>query len=61
MYFAGSKIVQVDRGGYNEGQQVPKATTKVVNAAVEKAVLTVTFGWYPGRLHCSRSPFRRAS
>ena len=31
--------MQVDRGGYNEGQQVPKATTKVVNAAVEKAVL----------------------
>jgi hypothetical protein len=39
LYFAGGKIVQVDRGGYSEGQQVPKATPKVVNAAVEKAVV----------------------
>jgi hypothetical protein len=39
LYFAGGKIVQVDRGGYNDGQQVPKATAKVVNAAVEKAVM----------------------
>ncbi|MCI0542075.1 MAG: ATP-binding protein, partial [Verrucomicrobiales bacterium] len=37
-YFAGDKVVQVDRGGYNEGQEVPKASAEVVNAAVEKAV-----------------------
>lgn len=38
-YFAGGKIVQVDRGGYNEGQQVPKASAEVVSAAIEKAVV----------------------
>jgi hypothetical protein len=37
-HFAGGKIVQVDRGGYSEGQQVPKASGAVVSAAVEKAV-----------------------
>ncbi len=37
-YFAGGKVIQVDRGGYNEGQQVPKASTSVVKSAVEKAV-----------------------
>ena len=37
-YFAGNKVVQVDRGGYNEGQQIPKASAAVVNTAVEKAV-----------------------
>jgi hypothetical protein len=37
-YFAGGKIVQVDRGGYAEGQQVPKASSDVVKLAVEKAV-----------------------
>jgi hypothetical protein len=37
-YFAGGKVVQVDRGGYNEAQQVPKATVEVVSVAVEKAV-----------------------
>jgi hypothetical protein len=38
-YFSGTKIVQIDRGGYAEKQQVPKASSGVVNAAVEKAVL----------------------
>lgn len=37
-HFAGGKVVQVDRGGYFEGQQVPKASVDVVSAAVEKAV-----------------------
>jgi hypothetical protein len=37
-HFAGGKVVQVDRGGYNEGQQVPKASAEVVGTAVEKAV-----------------------
>jgi hypothetical protein len=37
-YFSGGKVVQVDRGGYAEGQQIPKANVDVVNAAVEKAV-----------------------
>ena len=37
-HFAGGKVVQVDRGGYNEGQQVPKASAEVVGASVEKAV-----------------------
>ncbi|MBE0614121.1 MAG: ATP-binding protein [Burkholderiales bacterium] len=38
-YFAGGKVVQVDRGGYFEGQQVPKASIEVVSVAVEKAVV----------------------
>src|SRR5271166_101004 len=38
-YFSGTKVVQIDRGGYTEGQQVPKASSAIVNAAVEKAVL----------------------
>jgi hypothetical protein len=37
-HFAGGKVVQVDRGGYTEGQQVPKASGEVVSAAIEKAV-----------------------
>jgi hypothetical protein len=37
-HFAGGKVVQVDRGGYTEGQPVPKASAEVVSAAVEKAV-----------------------
>jgi hypothetical protein len=37
-YFAGGKIVPVDRGGYTEGQQVPKASAEIVKAAVENAV-----------------------
>ena len=37
-HFAGGKVVQVDRGGYFEGQQVPKASAEVVSTAVEKAV-----------------------
>jgi hypothetical protein len=37
-HFVGGKVVQVDRGGYNEGQQVPKASGEVVSASVEKAV-----------------------
>ena len=37
-HFAGGKVVQVDRGGYMGGQQVPKASAGVVSAAVEKAV-----------------------
>jgi hypothetical protein len=38
-HFVGGKVVQVDRGGYFEGQQVPKAADEVVCASVEKAVL----------------------
>ena len=37
-YFGDGKVVQVDRGGYNEEQPVPKASSNVVSAAVEKAV-----------------------
>jgi hypothetical protein len=37
-HFAGGKVVQVDRGGYFEGQQVPKASAEVVSAAVEQCV-----------------------
>lgn len=37
-YFAGGKIVQVDRDGYKEPQQVPKAPPEAVHAAVAKAV-----------------------
>ena len=38
-YFSGANIVQIDRGGYTEGQQVPKASLDVISAAVEKGVL----------------------
>jgi hypothetical protein len=38
-YFGEGKVVQVDRGGYNEGQPIPKASSDVVSAAVEKAVV----------------------
>lgn len=37
-YFSGNTVVQIDRGGYMEGQQIPKATEEVVKTAVEKAV-----------------------
>lgn len=37
-YFAGGKIIQEDRGGYVESQQVPKATLEVVSSAIDKAV-----------------------
>jgi len=37
-HFAGGKVVQVDRGGYMGGQQVPKASAEVVSGSVEKAV-----------------------
>ena len=37
-YFAGAKTVQIDRVGYTEEQQIPKASSDVVNAAIEKAV-----------------------
>ena len=37
-YFDGSKIVQVDRGGYKEPQRVPKAAAAAVEAAACAAV-----------------------
>jgi hypothetical protein len=37
-YFSGDTVVQIDRGGYMEGQQIPKATEDVVKTAVERAV-----------------------
>ena len=37
-HFSGTTVVEVDRGGYTEGQQVPKVSADVVAAAVEKAV-----------------------
>lgn len=37
-HFSGSVVIQVDRGSYTEGQQVPKASPQVVAGAVEKAV-----------------------
>lgn len=37
-YFSGSKIVQVDRGGYQEPMQIPKVTKEVIEQAVGKAV-----------------------
>ncbi|MBM3883537.1 MAG: ATP-binding protein [Verrucomicrobia bacterium] len=37
-YFSGSKIVQVDKGGYNEPVQIPKASPDAVAAAVTQAV-----------------------
>ncbi len=38
-YFAGGKTIQIDRGGYMEAQQIPKATDEVVKTAIGKAVL----------------------
>jgi hypothetical protein len=37
-YFDGSKVVQVEKDGYQEPQQVPKADKAVVHEAIEKAV-----------------------
>jgi hypothetical protein len=37
-YFAGSKVVQVDRGGYQEPVHIPKAGPAVVEKAVNSAV-----------------------
>ena len=37
-YFAGGKVIQEDRGGYVESQQVPNAALEVVSTAIEKAV-----------------------
>lgn len=37
-YFNGKKVVQVDKGGFNESVPVPKASADVVNTAVSEAV-----------------------
>lgn len=37
-YFDGSKVVQVDRGGFPEPMTVPRAAPEVVNAAIADAV-----------------------
>jgi len=37
-YFDGTKVVNVDKGGFTEAVQVPKASTDVVYAAVNEAV-----------------------
>ena len=37
-YFAGGKVVQVDRGGYQEPVSIPKATQAVVEKALSAAV-----------------------
>jgi hypothetical protein len=37
-YFDGTKVVQVDRGGFPEPMTVPKASAAVVNAAIGEAV-----------------------
>jgi len=37
-YFSGSKIVQVDKGGFTESATIPKAAADVVEAAIGRAV-----------------------
>jgi hypothetical protein len=37
-YFSGTKVVQVDKGGFSEAVAVPKATSEVVDAAIGEAV-----------------------
>jgi hypothetical protein len=37
-YFSGKTVVQVDKGGFKEPAPVPKASTEVVDAAIEGAV-----------------------
>lgn len=37
-YFSGTKVVQVDKGGFSEAVAVPKAATDVVDAAIGEAV-----------------------
>jgi len=39
-YFAGGKVVQVQRNGYSEPMTIPKAAADVVNTAITKAVET---------------------
>jgi hypothetical protein len=37
-YFDGSKIVQIDKGGYQEPMQIPKASQDVIDTAIATAV-----------------------
>jgi len=37
-YFNGTKVVQVDKGGFNEPASVPKAATEVIETAIGEAV-----------------------
>jgi hypothetical protein len=37
-YFSGTKVVQVDKGGFSEAVAIPKASTEVVEAAISEAV-----------------------
>lgn len=37
-YFNGTKVVQVDKGGFSEPVPVPKASTEVIDAAIGEAV-----------------------
>jgi hypothetical protein len=37
-YFDGTKVVQVDKGGFTESAPVPKASTEVVDTAIGQAV-----------------------
>lgn len=37
-YFGGATVVQVDRGGYQEPMQIPKATQEVIEKAISSAV-----------------------
>ena len=39
-YFAGGKVVQVDRGGFQEPVPIPKAAPEVVNGAISESVAT---------------------
>ena len=38
-YFSGDTIVQVDKGGFQEPVPIPKASTEVVDATIEEAVV----------------------
>jgi hypothetical protein len=38
-YFNGTKVVQVDKGGFNEPVPIPKASAQVVEAAIGQAVV----------------------
>jgi len=37
-YFGGSKVVQVERGGFSEPMSIPKASPEIVNAAIAETV-----------------------
>ncbi len=54
-YFNGKTVVQVDRGGYSESMQIPKAEQAVVEEAIASAVAEGLSGFFGSRQHPRRA------